>query len=58
VQHDDERVRLLKMAGDERKHPEIARIGAKAGGLNQRAANPRLQVFSKIRKAIDSMQLW
>src|SRR5260370_41656904 len=55
VQHDDKRVRLLKMAGDEREHPEIARIGAKAGGLSQRAADPWLQVFSKIRKAIESM---
>jgi hypothetical protein len=56
VQNDDQRRLWREVAGDERKHPEIAWIGTETRDLNQRAAAARSHTPTS--EAIDSIQLW
>ena len=58
MEDDNEGGRPLDVIGDKGEHPELAGIGPKALGFNQRAAQTRPQVSPKMPKAIDGAQLW
>jgi hypothetical protein len=57
MQNDDESGRWLQMIGNEREHPELARIGAKTGALGKGTVAGRRQAPRKHSQAIEFIWL-
>jgi hypothetical protein len=58
MQNDHESGRLREMIGNEREHPELARIGAKTSGLDQGTVAGRRQVSREHSQAIEFIWIW